>query len=102
MSTGGGSAPSDGDRRQVRLRSWVGLLVGFMVWNLLLFLTLRHEIPWPDTKGAPTFSHVQSLLPPLTDSELLPLLLQRQVEIAATPAPGQAVYGVVDAEFKEV
>ncbi|MEA2670942.1 MAG: cell division protease FtsH [Chloroflexota bacterium] len=132
MSPRGGSAPPEGDRRQVRLRSWVGLLIGFMVWNVLLFLvqqppsvatvpysvfrtqlvdgqvqsvvfhgdtldaTLRHEIRWPDAKGAPAYSHVQTQLPPVTDSELLPLLLQKQVEIAATPAPGQAVYGFLN------
>jgi hypothetical protein len=44
MSPRGGSAPPEGDRRQVRLRSWVGLLIGFMVWNVVVELEQQESI----------------------------------------------------------
>jgi cell division protease FtsH len=129
---GGDHPPSEDPQRQVRLRSWLGLLVLFMAWNALLFLlqqppsvasvpystfrtqlvdgqvsgvvfhgdtveaTLRHELRWPNAANASTYTHIQTQMPPVNDTELLPLLLQKNVEIAATPAPGQALYGFLN------
>ncbi|HEX3607736.1 MAG TPA: ATP-dependent zinc metalloprotease FtsH, partial [Candidatus Dormibacteraeota bacterium] len=58
--------------------------------------TLRHEIRWPDTNGAPRYSHVQTMLPPLPDDQLLPLLIRNNVEISSTAPPGQAFLGLLN------
>ncbi|HEY2704954.1 MAG TPA: ATP-dependent zinc metalloprotease FtsH [Candidatus Dormibacteraeota bacterium] len=58
--------------------------------------TLRHDIRWPNVNGAPAYSHVQTNLPPLTDDQLLPLLIKSNVEISSTGPPGQALFGFLN------
>ncbi|MDB5065492.1 MAG: ftsH [Chloroflexi bacterium] len=57
---------------------------------------LRHDIRWPDVNGAPRYSRVQTTLPPLTDDQLLPLLIKDNVEISSTGPPGQALFNFLN------